>query len=441
MQIKKYASRQTLETFARLALVAAIAPLLCSCALVQLKHQVTELEQHGAIGVVLSPLPGRSFPTHAFAWTRAKSGELEIAGFQPVGDIGIASFDLITNHVYGIAVFTDENQSGKYERGEPLAFQENVRPAQFTDASTPLQVLTLALTRQHRRPPIAVTKMPKENPALGMALRASLGEVVPLKDPRFSKASGSDGMWRPSDFLSDNTLGVYFTEPYDPNRTPVLFVHGIGGSPRDFSYMMAHFDSARYQLWFFHYPSGLRLGRLSAAMAKGLEVLHQRHGFQEGYIVAHSMGGLVSADGIRAVGLAQETNFITKFVTISSPFGGHEAAKLALRHLDKPVPSWIDVAPQSEFLANLAHASLPAGTRYDLIYGEKGRDDGVVTVASQLEARNLAKASSVTSFPFGHEQILNEPVVVKRVLECLQVEAGQTNPEAASFLTAYNRHQ
>lgn len=408
-------------------------PLLCSCALIQLKHQVTKLEQHGSVGVVLSPPPGRSFPTYAFAWTRNDEGEWASTGFQTIGDMGIASFDLLMDRQYGIAVFTDENQSGKYERGEPLAFEEDVSPAQFTDTNTPLLVLTLALTRQHPHPPAAVVAMPKENPALGSVLRAALGEVASLNDARFSPTSGSAGLWRPSNFLSENTLGIYFTEPYDPKRIPLLFVHGIGGSPQDFRFLMAHFDSARYQLWFFHYPSGLRLHRLSEAMAKGLEILQQHHGFQECHIVAHSMGGLVAAGGIRLLNRTVETNFITNFITISTPFGGHEAAELGVRHLSKPVPAWIDVAPQSAFLTGLARNSLPEGTRYDLIYGATGPDDGVVTVASQLESHNRAKASSVTHFALGHEQILNEPAVLARVLECLQPRKTET-PQTAFAL-------
>jgi hypothetical protein len=90
------------------------------------------------------------------------------------------------------------------------------------------------------------------------------------------------------------------------------------------------------------------------------------------------------------------------------------------------VPSWIDVAPGSAFLAELERASLAGATRYDLIYGATGRSDGVVTVASQLEPHNQAKASTVTRFGFDHERILNEPSVVNHVLECLRAAESQT---------------
>jgi pimeloyl-ACP methyl ester carboxylesterase len=419
MQNQKYASDRKSKALPKLLIVAALVPFLPACSIIQLQRQVVRLDQHGAIGVVITPRPADQFPTYAFAWTRGKSDELESAGFQKLRDIGIASFDLLMNHEYGIAVFTDENANGQYEPGEPAAFQENVRPAQFTDVGTPTRVLNLALTRTQCQPPAAMIDRPVENKSLGGALRVSLGEVISLDDVRFSSECGSGGMWRPSDFLHENALGIYFSEPYYPNRMPVLFVHGIGGTPRDFAYMMQHFDRTRYQLWFFHYPSGMRLSRLESAMAKGLEVLHQRYGFKECGIVAHSMGGLVSAKAIRDVSLLPGTNFVSRFITISSPFGGHQTAQLGVRYLKKPVPSWIDVAPASEFLKNLARSPMPRNTHYDLIYGETGKDDGVVSVSSQLEPHNRRKADSVTRFPFGHEQILREPIVVNRVLKCL----------------------
>jgi pimeloyl-ACP methyl ester carboxylesterase len=409
-----------MRTFLQLALLISTVPFLCSCAFVRLKHHVAKLEERGPVALLLSPVPTASVHSYAFGWTRGERGEPESAGFQKVSDAGIASFSLLTNHAYGIAAFTDENGSGKYEPGEPLAFVEDIRPSQFSDPNARAVVLPLKLAREHGQLPCAVLEPPKENKALGSVLRVSLGEVVALDNPRFGKNCGDAGMWRPLDFLSENSPGIYFTEPYDADRTPVLFVHGLGGSPREFAYMMQHFDRTRYQLWFYHYPSGLRLSRLACAMANGLEVLHQRYGFKECYVVAHSLGGLVSAGSIREPLAAQRTNFVTKLITISTPFGGHEAAQLGVRHLDKPVPSWIDVAPRSEFLRDLAYAPLPKGTRYDLIYGDRGRSDGVVSVASQLEPHNRDKASSVTSFPFRHEEILNQTAVVSRILECLQ---------------------
>ncbi|MGC4073824.1 MAG: hypothetical protein QM760_15195 [Nibricoccus sp.] len=53
--------------------------------------------------------------------------------------------------------------------------------------------------------------------------------------------------------------GIYFLEPYDPDRTPVLLIHGASGSPGDWRSMAPLLDQSKHQLWLFGYPSGLRL--------------------------------------------------------------------------------------------------------------------------------------------------------------------------------------
>ena len=58
--------------------------------------------------------------------------------------------------------------------------------------------------------------------------------MAALSDPRFDRDNGRMGLWEPFDFLLEVGAGVYMLEPYDPSRTPVVFVHGMGGSPREF---------------------------------------------------------------------------------------------------------------------------------------------------------------------------------------------------------------
>jgi pimeloyl-ACP methyl ester carboxylesterase len=191
---------------------------------------------------------------------------------------------------------------------------------------------------------------------------------------------------------------------------------------------MEHFDRKRYQCWFFNYPSGMRLERVARAMATGLKLLKQRYGFKECYIVAHSMGGLVARAALDSEARAAGMNFVPKFVTISTPWGGHKAAESGIRHLKKPVPSWLDVAPDSSFLLAIYAAPLPKGTTYHLIYGSKeggplwvkGDNDGVVTVASETDPRIKREASSVTHFPYGHVEILNQSDTLAKVLDTLR---------------------
>ncbi len=367
-------------------------------------------------------------PTYAVAWIVENGQRKASAGFQRVRPDGLASFSLLANRTYRVGAFTDENGNRAYDAGEPLAFLKDVKPLLLDDPNVAPEIWKLTLRRDHGLAPGTVITVPKESEALGGKLNVALGDVVSLDDKRFAENQGSGGVWRPLDFLTDNSLGIYFVGPYDPQRIPVLFVYGIGGSPQDMRYLMEHFDRKRYQCWFLNYPSGMRLERVARAMATGLNALRQRYAFKECYVVAHSMGGLVARAGIDAEAKTSGANFIPKFVTISTPWGGHNAAASGIRHLKKPVPSWLDVAPNSDFLLAIYAAPLPKAMAFYLIYGSKeggpfwlkGENDGVVTVASETDPRITREASSVTHFPYGHVEILNQSDTLKAVLKSLR---------------------
>jgi hypothetical protein len=289
------------------------------------------------------------------------------------------------------------------------------------------EVLQLNLLPRHGLPPGTTIAVPKEDRNLGGQLNLAVGEVVSLDDPHFATDAGSGGLWRPLDFLNKNRLGIYFIETYDPSRIPVLLVYGIGGTPQDWRYFIDHFDRKRYQVWFFHYPSGMRLERVARAMATGLNLLKARYGFTACDVVAHSMGGLIARVGINEAIADSGVNFIPRFVSISTPWGGHDAASAGIRRLKKPVPSWLDVAPESQYLVTMYKTTLPPGTRHLLIYGSKkggpfwlkGENDGVVTVQSESDSRISKKASGVIRLPYGHVEILEQPQTLKETLRFL----------------------
>jgi pimeloyl-ACP methyl ester carboxylesterase len=167
---------------------------------------------------------------------------------------------------------------------------------------------------------------------------------------------------------------------------------------------------------------------VARALATGLNLLRQRYGFAKCDVVAHSMGGLVARAAIDAEPRAAGTNFIPHFGSISTPWGVHQAAASGIRHLKKPVPSWLDVAPESEFLLAIYGEPLPRGTRFDLIYGSKEggpfwlkeANDGVVMVASETDPRIKKTASSVTHLPYGHVEILNQSATLAKVQNSLR---------------------
>lgn len=406
--------------FSRLIVVLPVlfaAAATVSCSILGLHQEVTDMERVGGVTLQVTPPPRGKAPTYALAWRVEDGKPKDSAGLQQIGPDGIASFNLRLDSTYNIGACTDENGNGAYDAGEPAAMQTGVRPVPLSDPDARPKIWKLTLARGDRFPPGTVIRVPEENKALGGKTNLALGEVVSPDEKRFAEDAGGGGLWRPLDFLSGNSPGIYFTEPYDPRRIPVVLVYGIGGSPQDWRYLIDHLDRKRHQLWFYHYPSGMRLNRAAGALASGLRVLRERYRFAQCDVVAHSMGGLVARAAISQAVAAEGVNFIPRFVTISTPWGGHKAAEHGVRHLRKPVPSWLDVNTNSPFLLGLYATPLPRGTTHDLIYGSieggpfwiKEKNDGVVTVDSETDPRIAKSAASTKYFPREHVEILNRP--------------------------------
>lgn len=400
----------------RFLLLSLVAFLFPSCAIIGLRQHLETMEGFGVVTVRVVPLPTSSKPTYALAWID-HGNELRSAGLQRVGQDGVASFILRTDQTYYVGAFTDLNENKSYDEGEPGDYVKGITPVSLGDPNAQAKVLDLTFRTDHKLPAGTTIAIPKEDKELGRQLDLALGEVDSFDDPDFATDAGGSGLWRPLDFLTHNEPGIYFTEPYDPNRIPVLLIYGIGGTPQDMRYLAEHFDHKHYQMWLFHYPSGIRLDRLSRSLANGLLILKQRYGFTKCDVVAHSMGGLIARAAINQAVQIAGVNYIPKFVSISTPWGGHAAASAGIRRLKKPVPSWLDVAPESDFLKKTYATPLPKGTSHLLIYGSqkggpfwlKGENDGVVTVQSETDPRIQKNAAKVIHLPYGHVDILSQP--------------------------------
>lgn len=403
--------------------------LTASCALLGLKENVKQIEAHGVIAVQVT-MPPATAPTYALALTAAK-GTNEMIGFQQVADGGMAVFLLQQDRDYAVGAFTDLNGNQQYDGGEPVDLIRNIRPTPLRD-KTRTEGLRLRLSATNGLPRGQSFALPAENPDLGEALPVALGEVIKLEDPRFSAESGELGLWKPYEFLQRQGMGVYFLEPYQPEKIPVVFVYGMAGSFQDWKPLLGALDRKKYQPWLFYYPSGLALDKSANALATGLTVLQKRHGFPRLCVVAHSMGGLVSCGAIqRLPGVADgQGTFVTHFVSISSPWGGHEAAAKGAEHLRYPAPSWKDMAVGSPYQKSLVSQPWPESTRYDLIFSYKSsggfglpdENDGVVSLESQLVIPIQKRASSVLGLHFDHTGILSSPVAWQRVEKCLASE-------------------
>ncbi len=94
--------------------------------------------------------------------------------------------------------------------------------------------------------------------------------------------------------------GLYFLQPYDPQRIPVIFVHGLISTPftwvQTINALLADQEiRKRYQFWVFAYPTGnpplYSALRLREEMARA-DKLYPNH--RPYVLVGHSMGGILS---------------------------------------------------------------------------------------------------------------------------------------------------
>ncbi len=88
-----------------------------------------------------------------------------------------------------------------------------------------------------------------------------------LDDDFFHPRYGPMGLYNPRAMLAHTRRLFFSLERFDPEKTIIIFVHGMGGTPRDFKYLMEGLDRNLYQPWFFFYPSGMPLQKLGFMLA------------------------------------------------------------------------------------------------------------------------------------------------------------------------------
>ncbi|MCB1098876.1 MAG: hypothetical protein KDN22_25105, partial [Verrucomicrobiae bacterium] len=110
-------------------------------------------------------------------------------------------------------------------------------------------------------------------------------------------------MLRGGDYLEET--GLYRFEPFDPNRIPVIFVHGLKSSPSIWKVMVNELRRdpkirKQYQFWSFSYPTGLPILYSAKLLRDDLNTLQETFNPQGNLptwrnmvLVGHSMGGLV----------------------------------------------------------------------------------------------------------------------------------------------------
>jgi len=333
---------------------------------------------------------------------------------------------------YRVGAFEDRNHSLTLDPGEAVSWTLRDEPIAVGPGAT-VDGVDLALGADATPPPVAVGLLPVRSSGQVDELPASqIGELVTLDDARFSEASARLGLWRPAEFLTSVGAGIYFLEPYDPARTPVLFVHGALGHPGNFRTLVGGLDRTRYQAWLAYYPSAVGLEVAGAALGRWLQALEVAYHFERIGVVAHSMGGLVARAYLIGdpEGLGAELEALT-FVSIATPWQGHPGAARGVDRAPVVAPAWFDLAPGSPFLTRLLDTPLPRYAEYDLYFAYGGSrrrrtaNDGVISVASQLDLRAQRQARRIMGFDAGHAAVLDDPALAVEVGRSLAAIAPQ----------------
>lgn len=132
-----------------------------------------------------------------------------------------------------------------------------------------------------------------------------------LSNPAMSNLATA-GLLRPETLLDfrpgshQPIMGLYMTQPYEPEKIPVLLVHGLWSSPMTWMEMFNDLRSCpeireHYQFWFYLYPtaqpfwiSAAQLRKDLAEVRRVLDPQRNQPALDQMVLIGHSMGGLLS---------------------------------------------------------------------------------------------------------------------------------------------------
>ncbi|HEU5314222.1 MAG TPA: alpha/beta fold hydrolase [Candidatus Udaeobacter sp.] len=102
-------------------------------------------------------------------------------------------------------------------------------------------------------------------------------------------------------------IGLYFLQPYDPDRIPLVFVHGLFSTPFTWVETINGLQAdpeirKHYQFWVFAYPTGYPILYSALRLRQELARVDQAYPNHKPYVVVgHSMGGMLTHDQVITV--------------------------------------------------------------------------------------------------------------------------------------------
>ncbi len=253
---------------------------------------------------------------------------------------------------------------GAADRFVPL--NGRFHPATLTAEFTASRGVTLTFhhTRKVRAAALRGTTRP-----LAFDVSAAVAAAMPR---RFFRRYALRGLLAPEEDLA--VASIYAPEPFDPEKIPVVLVHGIDSAPHIWANVMNEMAadpvlSRRCQAWYFLYPTGLGIheaaARLRSTLTEARDCYDPRRrsaAMSRTVLAGHSLGGLLCKMQIMDSGqdlhyafwtrplkdlpLSEETRgvveqslhfrrvpFVSRAVFIATPHRGSEVTDISMMRL------------------------------------------------------------------------------------------------------------
>lgn len=179
----------------------------------------------------------------------------------------------------------------------------NVKKDPFAQGETLYYGITAVAQFQGRRcqvrfeDPLAVetTQLAGHRYPLAADFTAPLAVMLARENPKKIELSR---LLSPAKF--EGTARLARLQPYDPAKIPIICVHGLMDSPATWIPMINYLRAdpqirARYQFWFFSYPSGYPYPHSAAILRHQLDAIKKQYpGHKDAIVIGHSMGGCIS---------------------------------------------------------------------------------------------------------------------------------------------------